>query len=73
MELRINASAIKRIGEERILEAVKEEMFGLENPGFCVVCGADHYECEPDARNYTCYECGERGVFGAAEFLFYMV
>ena len=57
------------ITADRVEEAVKEQMFGLENPGFCLSCGADHDGCEPDARNYECYECGEHKVYGAAEVL----
>ena len=57
------------ITQDRVAEAVEAQMLTLENPGFCIACGADHDECEPDARNYECYECGEKQVFGAAEVL----
>jgi len=57
------------ITQDRILQAVQDQMFGTDNPGFCRACGADAYECEPDARNYTCEECGEPEVFGAEELL----
>lgn len=59
----------KSITMDRVMEAVEEQMFGLENPGFCLACGADHDGCEPDARNYECYECGANEVFGAAEIM----
>ncbi len=62
----------KRISADRIMEAAEASMFGLENPGFCTACGADHDECEPDARNYECYECGKKAVFGAAELALYL-
>jgi len=55
-----------------LCEAVKSEMFGLENPGFCITCGLEHDSCEPDARNYSCEECGTPTVFGAAELLLYL-
>ncbi len=42
---------------------------GLDNPGRCLVCGAEHFECEPDARKYRCDECGEFEVFGLEECL----
>lgn len=58
---------------ERVQSAAEEQMFGMENPGFCIACGADHDACEPDARNYECYECGERKVFGASELLLMMI
>ncbi len=63
----------KSITIERVTKAVEEQMFGLENPGFCVSCGADADGCEPDAREYECVECGEKAVYGAAELLMEMV
>lgn len=53
----------------RVLAAVESEMFGLDNPGFCLACGADADGCEPDARRYTCDDCGASKVYGAAEVL----
>jgi hypothetical protein len=44
-----------------------------DNPGFCIACGEEHYECEPDARNYKCEACGQRQVFGAEEILLMIV
>lgn len=40
-----------------------------EYEGRCVGCGAIAYDCEPDARKYTCEECGESQVFGVEELL----
>ncbi len=57
------------ITQDRLLAAVKESLFGTEHPGFCVACGADHDGCEPDAREYECYECGEHKVYGAEELM----
>jgi predicted amidophosphoribosyltransferase len=53
----------------RVAEAVKNEMFCLENPGFCLACGAEAEGCEPDARNYVCENCGAAEVYGAQEIL----
>jgi predicted amidophosphoribosyltransferase len=58
-----------RITPKRIMDAVRREMFGTDNPGFCIACGADHHECEPDAREYVCDNCGKPTVYGAAELL----
>lgn len=55
--------------EDVILEAVKAGMFGLENPGFCIACGAERDGCEPDARKYPCEECGRDEVYGAEEIM----
>lgn len=53
----------------RIEEAARASMFGCDNPGICIACGADRDGCEPDAREYPCYECGENAVYGAEELL----
>ncbi len=37
--------------------------------GFCIKCGAERDSCEPDAREYECYECEEHTVYGAEELL----
>jgi hypothetical protein len=37
--------------------------------GICHSCGYIQDCCEPDARNYTCEDCGENKVFGAQETL----
>jgi hypothetical protein len=40
-----------------------------DNGGFCIGCGAESGEVEPDARRYTCESCGEKKVYGAEELL----
>jgi DNA-directed RNA polymerase subunit RPC12/RpoP len=57
------------ITTDRILRAVEDQMFGLENPGFCIACGEDAEGCEPDARKYKCESCGEKAVYGAQELM----
>lgn len=57
------------ITTDRIMDAAKREMFGRDNPGFCVQCGNEQEGCEPDARDYECEACGENTVYGAAELL----
>lgn len=37
--------------------------------GFCVACGAEAYDVEPDARRYECESCGVNKVYGAQEIL----
>ena len=54
---------------ERILTAVKRQLTSLDNPGFCLACGAEAEGVEPDARKYTCEACGEKQVYGAEELL----
>ena len=52
-----------------VLEAAESE----DLIGFCKACGAQHDGIEPDARNYTCEECGEDQVFGAEELVLTML
>lgn len=53
----------------RICEAVERGMTTLDNPGFCIACGADADGCEPDAERYECEECGKHAVYGAEQLL----
>jgi|GEM_PF-1411766 len=40
-----------------------------EYRGFCIHCGEEADRVEPDARAYTCEECGANGVYGYEELL----
>lgn len=42
---------------------------GLEDPGFCLACGAEAYGVEPDARRYPCESCEQPKVYGLEELL----
>lgn len=57
---------------DRVNDAVEREMFGTDNPGFCLACGEEQEGCEPDARRYVCESCGAHEVYGAAEVLMMM-
>ena len=57
------------ITAERVMEAAEREMTTLDNPGFCLICGAEAEGCEPDAREYTCESCGAPHVYGAQEIM----
>lgn len=59
----------RSITVDRVLEAVKRQMFDLDNPGFCLACGEEQDGCEPDARGYECEACGKRQVYGAGEVM----
>jgi len=53
-----------------VIEITEQEMNdimygGDYGRGFCTKCGADRYDCEPDAENYECEECGAMAVYGA--------
>lgn len=57
------------ITAQRVTEAVERQLISLDNPGFCLVCGAEAEGCEPDARQYECESCGACAVYGAEEIL----
>lgn len=44
-------------------------VFGDGTPGFCLACGSDCVDCEPDARRRKCEGCGERRVYGIEELM----
>ena len=46
------------------IQNADENMFG-----FCLGCGSENSEVEPDARKYECESCGEKRVYGAQEVL----
>lgn len=39
----------KRVTVNRVMRAVEREMTSLDNPGYCLACGAEADSCEPDA------------------------
>ncbi|MBW4025669.1 MAG: hypothetical protein HIU92_21585 [Proteobacteria bacterium] len=43
----------------RVSEAAHRHNVTLEDPGFCIRCGAEAEGVEPDAREYECESCGE--------------
>lgn len=58
------------ITAERVTQAVERQLTSLDDPGFCLACGAEAAEgCEPDAQQYTCESCGQLAVYGAEEIL----
>jgi hypothetical protein len=57
------------VSEERIVDAVERYATTLDNPGFCLSCGAEQGGCEPDMRRGKCEHCNERQVYGAEELL----
>jgi hypothetical protein len=57
---------------DRVTEAVEEAQTSLDNPGFCIACGADAEGCEPDMRGGECEGCGKPAVYGAEELLIHL-
>lgn len=58
---------------DTVIEAAERQMFGTDNPGFCLACGMENDGCEPDAREYKCEACGKREVYGAAEIALHLI
>lgn len=50
---------------DKILEALEADAY----LGFCLACGAEHDEIEPDACAYPCFDCGAHRVYGAEELI----
>ncbi len=57
------------ITADRLIEAVERHRTTLDDPGFCIHCGAEAEGVEPDAEAYECESCGEAGVYGAEQLL----
>ena len=57
---------------DRVTEALERAHSSLDNPGFCIRCGAEAEGVEPDARKYECESCGEPGVYGVEELLLHL-
>lgn len=49
------------------LDAIVEAAQADEGAGFCLACGEEASEVEPDARAVKCELCDERQVYGAEE------
>jgi len=50
-----------------VMVAAERHQLSLDDPGFCLICGNEQGNTEPDARRYKCESCGERQVYGAEE------
>lgn len=57
------------VTQDRVVAACMRRMRTLDNPGFCVACGAESNECEPDAERYTCDACGQKWVYGSDQII----
>jgi hypothetical protein len=63
----------KSVTLERVTDAVERRRQGLDDPGFCICCGAEAEGVEPDACKYECDACGKSDVYGAEELLVIMI
>jgi hypothetical protein len=60
-----DALKAKRISLDDVIEAIESRDY----VGFCLSCGSEASNVEPDARRYTCESCGDHAVYGAEELL----
>lgn len=61
-----------KIHEDVTVDKVIAACQADDHLGFCVKCGAEASGVEPDAREYECESCGEKGVYGAEELLLHL-
>jgi hypothetical protein len=54
---------------DKVIEAANSPGYYHEYPGFCLACGHEQANVEPDARRYLCEACGTRQVYGVWELL----
>ncbi len=59
----------ENVSGDRVIAACVRRRLSLDNPGFCLECGAEVDGVEPDAQRYKCEVCGEPAVFGCEELL----
>lgn len=50
---------------DRLEAAARESMGSGSSVGFCIACGAQRDQTEPDAEAYLCDECETPTVYGA--------
>lgn len=61
-----------RTGKIQIMQSFKTLQKAIEADemiGFCLACGAERGQTEPDARKYPCEVCHELKVYGAEELV----
>ena len=65
LQIERNPTTGKIIAKRFTLEEIEEA--SANDCGFCLACGAERENCEPDARKYRCESCGHHAVYGAEE------
>lgn len=45
----------------------ESELWEDRNMGFCLACGSEAFNVEPDARKYSCESCQQPKVYGLEE------
>lgn len=60
---------MKRQHAKRTFTQSRIEQASAEHNGFCIGCGHEQGECEPDVRGFKCEDCGQPKVYGTAELV----
>ena len=55
------------ITESRVIEALEADPMSVDEPGFCLACGAAEHVPSPDTHKFFCSDCGAFAVIGANE------
>lgn len=61
-----------KAGKPRVMQPLKRlerAILADNSTGFCIGCGAERDQTEPDARKYPCEDCKENLVYGAEELV----
>ena len=59
---------VTKLDLDKIIAACESD----DNVGFCIACGEETYDVEPDMRRGECESCGEETVFGAQALIIMM-
>jgi hypothetical protein len=59
-----------KCGKKQYKPSQNDLMAAIDNMGgFCLACGNEAHNIEPDSRKYTCISCNEAKVYGGEELL----
>ena len=50
------------MNKDKLLDLAMDACVADDYIGYCICCGAEHHNIEPDARKYECEECGN-GIY----------
>jgi len=53
----------------KIVDRYESSETELEYIAFCIACGEEHWDIDPDAENYHCEHCEEFKVYGVEQLI----
>lgn len=69
MNIRRNPETGRIIMQKPSLAWCEEVIQGDNSTGWCLACGSERDETEPDAERYECDACGMHHVYGAEQLV----